>query len=113
MSMHRTAKFLLGGALMLAHSPSAPQAAPINGGPSSLSREARMATTVEQAAHRRCGWRDGVRVCRRSAHRPYASWDGPSYGFTYGNPRADALPAGSAEWWRAMEREGRTGNSRR
>jgi hypothetical protein len=104
-----TARLLRGGTVLLALAPSALYAAPVGRGLSSLAADVRAATPVEQAAHRRCYWRNGVRVCQRGAQRPYAYRPQPSLGFSYGNPNPDSLPPGSVAWWEAMERWGRTG----
>ena len=100
---------LCGGATLMTLAPGALYAAPIGFLPGALATEARITTAVGQAAYRRCTGRNGARVCPRTTHRPYAYRGEPSYGFAYGNPSPDSLPFGTSEWWRAMERWGRTG----
>jgi hypothetical protein len=104
-------RILRGGVVLLALGPTALYAAPLSSGAGSLALEARMSTAVERAASRQCYWRNGARVCRRGAQRPYAyrPQPQPSLGFSYGNPIPESLPPGSTAWWEAMERWGRTG----
>jgi hypothetical protein len=65
---------------------------------------------VHQIADRRCTPRQGGRRChqlqppRQAAPRQKEE----GYGYSYGVPRAEFYPTGSAHWWRAMELEGRT-----
>lgn len=104
------AALLLSGAATLTVLPAASQAAPL--GSATLARQAAAGSIVEQAA-RRCWWRNGERRCGRIGNRDHDYRpDGNGYGFTYGNPKAEAYPTGTREWWNAMEREGRTGNPR-
>jgi hypothetical protein len=90
----------------------------------------RPARVVEQVATR-CWWRNGVRRCRWSGGGPrvygyyspgvYGYYSPRVYGYygryendpPYGNPRPEAYRTGTAAWWRAMERWGRTGNPTR
>jgi hypothetical protein len=54
---------------------------------------------VEQVAYRRCWWQHGERHCRwvRGGNRIYQ----------YGAGSPDDYRVGTAEWYRAMERDGR------
>ena len=108
MNMRVAMGLLCGGAALVTLAPGTLYAAPVGRALSSLAVEARTASPVEQAAHRRCYRRNGVRVCR-GAQRTYGYRAEPSLGFTYGNPRPESLPTGSTAWWEAMERWGRTG----
>ncbi len=109
MDMRAAMGLLCGGAALMTLAPGALYAAPVGFGPGALAVEARTVTAIEQAAYRRCTWRNGARVCRRGVQRPYAYRGEPSYGFSYGNPTPESLPTGSTAWWEAMERWGRTG----
>ena len=100
------------GAAMVVVSSALACATPVGSVSISLVSQAR-ASSVEKAAYSKCWWRDGVRHCRRSAERPRlnGSTKEPGYGYSFGNPRAETYPTGTAAWWQAMEREGRTGLS--
>jgi len=53
----------------------------------------------EQVAYRRCWWRHGERHCR---------WTGSGNRiYRYGAGSPDDYRVGTAEWYRAMERDGR------
>ena len=101
-------KYLRGGAAVLFFMlPAAAYAAPVGGVAKALADPVRAGATIEKVAYGRCSWRHGVRHCRRSAERTRVREYG--YGYDYGAPRAEFYPTGSAAWWQAMEREGRTG----
>ena len=54
---------------------------------------------IEQVAYRRCWWKHGERHCR---------WVGNGNGiYRYGAGSPDDYRVGTAEWYRAMERDGR------
>lgn len=59
---------------------------------------------VEQVAYRRCRWAYGERHCRRV---------GGNRIYQYGAGSPDDYRVGTAEWYRAMEREGRLNRPRR
>lgn len=81
------------------------QAAPV-GNAAGMRTATPAASVVEKAAYRNCRWRNGARHCHRRG-------DGPRvYGYSYGRPRPEAFPTGSAAWWRAMDYEGRGGHGR-
>jgi hypothetical protein len=67
---------------------------------------------VHQVVDKRCTSRQGGRHCRNALPRRTAEAKQRGYGYAYGAPKAEFYPMGSAEWWQAMEREGRTGNTR-
>jgi len=98
------------GAVLFFMLPAVACAAPVDGVARVLADQARAAATIEKASSRHCSWRQGVRYCRPSAERPRIREYGSGYGYDYGAPRAEFYPTGSAAWWQAMEREGRTGN---
>jgi hypothetical protein len=102
---------LASGLFVLAISCSLPAAALPSRTGALASLEARADSFVHKAANRGCRWRNGVRHCRRAPEpRPRDDFYRQGYGYTYGAPRAEFYPAGSGDWWRAMEREGRTAN---
>ena len=72
------------------------------------------ARVVQQVAARYCWWRNGVRRCRWSGGNPrvYGYYGKYEYDPPFGNPRPEAYRTGTAAWWRAMERWGRTGTPR-
>jgi hypothetical protein len=73
--------------------------------------EARSTSAVDKVADKRCWARNGVRHCRENTERRRSNDSAQNgYGYSYGAPRAEFYPAGSAAWWHAMEREGRTAN---
>ena len=98
-----------GAALLAVMWPAAASANPIGAAGASALVEDRPARVVQQVAAR-CWWRNGVRRCRWSGRRVYGYYGGD---YRYGNPRPEAYRTGSAGWWRAMERWGRTGPSPR
>jgi len=106
-------KYLSGGAAgaaLFVMLPAVACAAPVGSVAKGLANPARAGATIERVAY--CSWRQGVRYCRPSAERPRIREYGSGYGYEYGAPRPEFYPAGSAAWWQAMEREGRTGNPR-
>jgi hypothetical protein len=108
MTIPAAGKFLLAGALTILLLPAASQAAPFSG--AAPAREAAAVNAVAERVALRCRLRDGKRVCVDVADR--GSRAPGNQPFTYGSPKADSYPAGSAEWWKAMEHEGRTGITR-
>ena len=98
-----------GAALLVVMLPAAAGANPIGAAGAGALVEDRPARVVQQVAVR-CWWRNGVRRCRWSGARVYGYYGGD---YRYGNPRPEAYRTGSAGWWRAMERWGRTGPSPR
>jgi hypothetical protein len=111
MRIFSTAALLLTGAAGLALAPAPSQATPLGTGSAVLAGQASAGSLAEKAASRGCWWRNGVRYCGRAARRGY-DYRPEGYGYTYGNPKAEAYPTGTSDWWNAMEREGRTGNPR-
>ena len=97
------------GAILFFMLPAVACAAPVDGVARALADQGRAAATIEKASSRHCSWHQGVRYCRPSAERPRIREYGSGYGYDYGAPRPEFYPAGSAAWWQAMEREGRTG----
>jgi hypothetical protein len=95
-----------GVAVLVVMLPTAAGATPIGATGASALAGDRPVQAVEQVAERYCRWRNGVRHCRWSGPRVYGYYDRD---YRYGNPRPEAYPTGSAAWWRAMERYGRTG----
>jgi hypothetical protein len=93
------------GGLLLAAS-SSPQAAALDG-TGGLSRH--VSSVVEKVADRRCSPRNRSRHCRNAEQQPAPKASQSGYGYSYGAPRAEFYPTGSAAWWQAMQREGRTG----
>ena len=98
------------GAVLLFMLPAAAYAAPVDAVAKALADQVRAGAAIEKAAYRHCSWRQGVRYCRPSAERPRTREHRSGYGYAYGSPPAEFYPTGSAAWWQAMEREGRTGN---
>jgi hypothetical protein len=98
------------GAALLVAMWSAAGANPIGAVGADALAEDRPAQLVQQVAVRYCWRRNGVRRCRWSGPRVYGYYGGD---YRYGNPRPEAYRTGSAAWWRAMERWGRTGPSPR
>ena len=94
---------VVGAALMVSSLPIAANAGP------GIAAQVSTPRLAEKAAYRRCTWRNGVRRCSYGRYGRY----GRGYGFSYGNPKAEFYRPGSHAWWDAMEREGRTGGSRR
>jgi hypothetical protein len=111
-----------GAAVLVVMLPTAAGATPIGAAGAGAMAGDRPAQVVEQAAAR-CWWRNGVRRCRWSGGGPrvYGYYSPRVYGYygkyeydpPYGNPRPEAYRTGTAAWWRAMERWGRTGNPTR
>jgi hypothetical protein len=85
----------IAGVAMLVIMPALASAAPVGTAAGELARAGRTASAVEKAALY-CRWHRGVRYCTWGAILP-----------------PEAYPTGSAEWWRAMEAWGRTGNGGR
>jgi len=99
------------GALLVAILSAAPHAAALDVAAGLTITEARSVSAVDKVVDRRCWRRNGVRHCRESTERRTGNDSSQSgYGYSYGAPRAEFYPAGSAAWWQAMEREGRTAN---
>jgi hypothetical protein len=94
------------GALLIAISTTPPQAAPLNGTAASSHHAG---SAVVEVADRRCSRRNRSRHCRDAEQQRAPKTNQEGYGYSYGAPRAEFYPAGSAAWWQAMEREGRTG----
>ena len=93
-----------GAALMCAVDASAANATPMTiARPISTEKVVRL---VGKAA--RCWRRNGRRYCERVRQTDR----GYGYGLSYGQPRPEELPYGTAEWWRAMDHEDRGGASR-
>jgi hypothetical protein len=69
------------------------------------------AAIILQAADRPCTSRQGGRHCRNATPRRTPEAIQSGYGYAYGTPKAEFYPTGSSAWWRAMEREGRTGQT--
>ena len=67
--------------------------------PVTVPTELGIAAQVEQVAYRRCWWQYGERRCRRVRD------DNRIYQYGLGSP--DDYRVGTAEWYRAMERDGR------
>jgi hypothetical protein len=102
------------GAALFVMLPGTTYAAPVGAVAGALLSEAPSQALDRVASSRQCWRHDGVRRCGWRAERPRAyGYYGPDFEYPYGNPRAEAYPTGTAAWWRAMEREGRTGNTRR
>jgi hypothetical protein len=110
-----------GAAVLVVMLPTAAGATPIGAAGAGAMAGDRPAPVVDQAAAR-CWWRNGVRRCRWSGGpRVYGYYSPRVYGYygkyeydpPYGNPRPEAYRTGTAAWWRAMERWGRTGNPTR
>ena len=99
------------GAALFFLLPATAYAAPVDAVAKAVADQVRAGPAIEKAAYRHCSWRQGVRYCRPSANRPRIRERGSGYGYDYGAPRAEFYPTGSAAWWQAMEREGRTGIS--
>lgn len=110
----KTLRVGVAGAALFVMLPAAAYAAPVGSVAAALASEA-PSQALNRVASRHCWLRDGVRRCgwRAARPRPYGYYYGPDFEYPYGNPRAEAYPTGTAAWWRAMEREGRTGNTRR
>ena len=98
-------------ALLVVMLPTAAGATPIGAAGAGAVAGDRPAPVVEQVAVR-CRWRNGVRRCRWSGGGPrvYGYYRKYEYDPPFGNPRPEAYRTGTAAWWRAMERWGRTGN---
>ena len=101
---------LASGVLLIALSCSASPAAALQAGAGAIAREAHSASDVYEAANRRCSRRNGARHCRQAAAAPRPEARGEGFGYGYGMPRAEFYQAGTQDWWRAMEAEGRTAN---
>ena len=101
-----------GAALLVVMWPAVVGANPIGAVGARTVVEDHPARLVQQVAVR-CWWRDGVRRCRPAwsggSPRVYGYYRYYEYAPSYGNPRPEAYRTGTAEWWRAMERWGRTG----
>ena len=104
-----------GATLLLVMLPTAAGATPIGAAGAGAVAGDRPAGVVEQVAVQ-CRWRNGVQRCRWSGGAPRV------YGYYYrkyeydpptGNPPPEAYRTGTAAWWQAMERWGRTGNPHR
>jgi len=103
-----------GAALLVVMLPTAADATPIGATGAGAVVGDRPAPVVEKAAVR-CRWRNGARRCRWSGGGPrvYGYYRRYEYDPLFGNPRPEAYRTGSAAWWRAMERWGRTGSAPR
>ena len=102
-----------GAALLALMWPAAASANPIGAAGAGALVEDRSARLAQQVAVR-CWRRNGVRRCRWSGGSPrvYGYYGDYEYDPRYGNPRPEEYRTGSAGWWRAMERWGRTGSPR-
>ena len=98
--MRTTAVMLaLGAATAMASLPDAAQA-----GPAVVQQSVHANLLVEQVDYRRCWMQDGKRHCRLV--RNDGSRDDNAVP-AYGAGRPENYRVGSAEWYRAMERDGR------
>jgi hypothetical protein len=91
--------------VLLCFASAAAQAAPM-GSVRVTDGVSRHGSLVERAASRRC-WKEGGKTQCAPARQAAPQDEG--YGGRYGNPRPEDLRFGSAEWWRAMDRERRGG----
>jgi hypothetical protein len=100
-----------GAAMLVVMLPTAAGASPIGAATAGAVAGDRPAGVVERVAAR-CLWRNGVRRCRWSDGGPrvYGYYRRYVYDPPFGNPPPEAYRTGTAAWWRAMERWGRTGN---
>lgn len=64
----------------------------------------------QRRADLRCSYHGEQRRCAPSLKRTHKEERRSGYGYTYGRPKAEFYPFGSAEWWEAMEGEGRVFN---
>jgi hypothetical protein len=96
----RTMAIILGAASGILSIPHAAQAAPGVG----VQLLPTQNVLTEQIAYRRCWWAYGERHCRRV---------GDNRIYQYGAGSSDDYRVGTAEWYRAMEREGRLNRPRR
>ena len=107
----RTLIHAASGALLVAILSTTPHAAALDLAAGFMITAARSTSAVDKVADQRCWSRNGVRHCREGTERKRSENSSQNgYGYSYGAPRADSCLAGSAAWWRAMEREGRTAN---
>jgi hypothetical protein len=94
------------GIVLLCFASVAAQAAPVSSVRVVTDGVSRYGALIEKAASRRC-WKKGGKTECAPARRAAPQDEG--YGLRYGQPRPEDLRFGSAEWWRAMDRERRGG----